>query len=71
MAAAAAAAAPVADNEVPKLLKYFGDSGSICVALRYAAAAATRVSEMRAEEARSVGAGDSPAAVKLPLDSCA
>jgi hypothetical protein len=29
-----AAAAPIADNDVPKLLKYFGDSGSTCVALR-------------------------------------
>jgi hypothetical protein len=33
-AAAAAAAAPVADNAVPKLLKYFAESGSISVALR-------------------------------------
>ena len=61
----------MADKDVPKLLKYFGDSGSICVALRDAAAAATRVSEMRAEEARRVGVGESPAAVKLPLDSWA
>ncbi len=42
-AAGAAAAAPVADREVPKLLKYLGDSGSICVALRYAAAASAHV----------------------------
>jgi hypothetical protein len=41
--ASAEKAAPIAVNDVPKLFKYFGESGSMFVALRYAATAGVRI----------------------------